>query len=104
MGFRNRARMLDAGFYDFVYDRSGNATCRDHRRVVWPCMDVLADHGEARFFLFVTLSNAVEERLRDELAVVRAVITGSTVIAKRSDHMTPLTERRAGWVLKPLHD
>lgn len=42
--------------------------------------------------------------LRDELAVVSAVITGSTVIAKRSDHMTPLTERRAGWVLKPLHD
>jgi DNA glycosylase AlkZ-like len=105
MGFRDRARMLDAGLHDFVYDRSGNATSVviiDGRVAgVW---NVLADHGKARFFLFATPSTAVEERLRDGLAAVSAVITGSPMIVKRSDHMTPLTERRAGWVLKPLHD
>jgi hypothetical protein len=68
---------------------------------VW---DVLDHHSEARFFPFVNLTYAVEERLRAELADVGAVISGSAVRVSRLDQMMPLTERKAGWVLKPLHD
>ena len=39
-----------------------------------------------------------------DLAAVGAVITGSAVTVTRFDQMTPLIERRAGWMLKPLHD
>jgi hypothetical protein len=105
MGFRQRARMVDAARHEFVYDRAGNATSIvliDGRVAgVW---DVLAHSREARFFLFATPTDAVEERLRAELAAVAAVITGSAVTMRRLDRMTPLTERRAGWVVKPLHD
>jgi hypothetical protein len=105
MGFRQRTRMLDAARYQFVYDRGGNATSVvlvDGRVVgVW---DVDSHRREARFHLFVTLANALEERVRAELAAMGAVITGSAVTVSRSDRMTPLTEQRAGWFVKPLHD
>jgi Winged helix DNA-binding domain len=105
MGFHNRARMVDAARREFVYDRGGNATSVvliDGRVVgVW---DVLAHQGEARFFLFANPTDVIEDRLRAELAAVGALITGSAVTVRRLDRMTPLTERRAGWILKPLHD
>jgi hypothetical protein len=104
MGFRERTRMLDAARYEFVYDRGGNATSvllLDGRVAgVW---DVDIHRREARFFLFVTVANALEERVRAELAAMGAVITGSAVTVSRSDCMTPLTEQRAGWFVKPLH-
>jgi hypothetical protein len=105
MGFHRRTRMMDAERRPYVYDGGGNATSVmlvDGRVAgVW---DVLDHHSEARFFPFVNLTHAVEERLRAELAAVGAAITGSAVRVSRLDQMTPLTERKAGWVLKPLHD
>jgi hypothetical protein len=105
MGFRRRARMLDAERHGFVYDRGGNATSVvlvDGRIAgVW---DVLDHHSEARFFPFVQPTRALQDRLRGKLAGVGAAITGAAVRVRRLDQMTPLTERKAGWVLKPLHD
>ena len=65
---------------------------------------MIAERREARFHPFGTLATAVEERIRAELAAMGAFITGSAVTVQRVDRMTPLTERRAGWVRKPLHD
>jgi hypothetical protein len=105
MGFRQRTRMLDAARHGFVYDRGGNATSVvlvDGRVAgVW---DVDLHRRAASFFLFVALPSAVEERLRAELAIMGAVITGSAVTVSRSDRMTPLTEQRAGWFVKPLQE
>jgi hypothetical protein len=105
MGCHQRAWMVDAERRHLAYDRAGNATSVvliDGRVAgIW---DVLAQRREARFFLFTTPTNAVEERLRLDLAAVSAAITGSAVTVRRSERMTPLTERRAGWMLKPLHD
>jgi hypothetical protein len=105
MGFRSRARLLDDARHDFVYDRSGNATSVllvDGRIAgVW---EVLAQRHEARFHPFGVLATAVEERIRAELAAMGAFITGSAVTVLRVDRMTPLTDRSAGWVRKPLHD
>ena len=105
MGYHRRARMVDAERHAMVYDRSGNVTSVvlvDGRVAgVW---DVLAHRREALFFSFLDPTHTVEERLRTELAAIGAVITGSAVSVRRLDRMTPLTERRAGWVVKPLHD
>jgi hypothetical protein len=46
----------------------------------------------------------VEERIRAELAAMGDFITGSAVTVRRVDRMTPLIDRSAGWVRKPLHD
>ena len=59
---------------------------------------------EARFHSFGAIATAVEERIRAELAAMAAFISGSAVTVQRIDRMTPLTERRAGSVRKPLHD
>ena len=105
MGFRGRARLLDNALHNFVYDRSGNATSvvlvGGRIAGVW---DVIAERREARFHSFGAIATAVEERIRAELAAMGAFITGSAVTVQRVDRMTPLTERRAGWVRKPLHD
>lgn len=104
MGFRGRARLLDNVRHNFVYDRGGNATSVllvDSRIAgVW---DVLAERHEARFHPFGVLATAAEERIRSELAAMGAFITGSAVTVRRIDRMTPLTDRSAGWVRKPLH-
>jgi hypothetical protein len=105
MGFRSRARLLDNARHGFVYDRSGNATSVlliDGRIAgIW---DVLAERHEARFHPFGAPAAAVEERIRAELAAMGAFITGSAVTVRRVDRMTPLIDRSAGWVRKPLHD
>jgi Winged helix DNA-binding domain len=105
MGFRGRGRLMDNARHNFVYDRSGNATSVvlvDARIAgIW---DVIVERDEARFHAFGTLATAVEDRLRAELAAMGAFITGSAVTVQRVDRMTPLTEQRAGWVRKPLHD
>jgi hypothetical protein len=97
--------LLDNALHNFVYDRSGNATSvvlADGRIAgVW---DVLAESHEARFHPFGALATADEDRIRVELADMGAFITGSAVTVRRVERMTPLTDRSAGWVRKPLHD
>ena len=68
---------------------------------VW---DVLTPNGEMGFFPFTTLNSRVADRIRVELARVGSFITGTTVEVRQVGQMTPLTDRRAGWVLRPLHD
>ena len=101
MGFRRRARLLNPDRQDFVYDRSGNATSVvlvDGRIAgVW---DVLTPNGEMGFFPFTTLNSRVADRIRVELARVGSFITGTTVEVRQVGQMTPLTDRRAGWVLR----
>jgi DNA glycosylase AlkZ-like len=105
MGFRRRARLLDPDRQDFVYDRGGNATSLalvDGRIAgVW---DVLIPGGDVRFFPFKSLADPVRDRIEVELARIGSFIAATTVEVRQVGQMTPLTERRAGWVLKPLHD
>jgi hypothetical protein len=104
MGFRRRARLLNPDRQDSVYDRSGNGTSValvDGRIAgVW---DVLTPGGVG-LFPFNTLTGPVADQIMVELARIGAFITDSTVEVHHVGRMTPLTERRAGWVLKPLHD
>jgi hypothetical protein len=105
MGFRRRARLLNPDRRDFVYDRSGNATSVaivDGRIVgVW---DVLTPTGDMRFFPLNSMARPVRDQIEVELARIGSFIAGTTVEVRQVGQMTPLTERRAGWVLKPLHD
>jgi DNA glycosylase AlkZ-like len=104
MGFRRRARLLNPDRQDFVYDRSGNGTSValvDGRIAgVW---DVVTPRGVG-FFPFNTLTGPVADQIKVELARIGSFITDTAVEVRQVDQMTPLTERRAGWVLKPLHD
>jgi hypothetical protein len=104
MGFRRRARMLNHNLHDFVYDRSGNATsvALEDGGVagVWD----VSTRSEVRFFSFNTLTSAATDRIGSEFTRMGSFLTGMTLKVRWVDQMTPLTDRRAGWVLKPLHD
>jgi hypothetical protein len=65
---------------------------------------VLIPGGDVRFFPFKSLADPVRDRIKVELARIGSFIAGTTVEVRQVGQMTPLTERRAGWVLKPLHD
>jgi hypothetical protein len=105
MGFRRRGRLLHPDRQDFVYDRSGNATSValvDGRVAgVW---DVLTPGTEVGFFPFNTLTSPVADQIRVELGRMGSFFTGTAVEVRWVSEMVPLTERRAGWALKPLHD
>ena len=68
---------------------------------VW---DVLAPSGEVAFFLFGTPTSSVADRIKVELPRIGSFIMDTPVEVRQVGQMKPLTERRAGWVLKPLHD
>lgn len=105
MGFRRRARLLNPDRQDFVYDRGGNATSvalvDGQIAGVW---DVLIPSGEIGFFRFDTLTSRVADQIRMELARMGSFIAGTKVEVRWVGEMVPLTDRRAGWVLKPLHE
>jgi DNA glycosylase AlkZ-like len=105
MGFRRRAGLLNPDRQDFVYDRGGNATSValvDGRVAgVW---DVLTPGAEMGFFPFDTLTSPVADQIRVKLARMGSFIAGTKVEVRWVGEMVPLTDRRAGWVLKPLHD
>jgi hypothetical protein len=105
VGFRRRTRLLDPDRQHFVYDRGGNATSVvlvDGRVAgVW---DVLIADGALGFFPFQTLRRPVADQIRVQLGRMGSFLTGTTVEVRSVEEMAPLTERRAGWVLKPLHD
>ncbi|HEU4909675.1 MAG TPA: hypothetical protein VFT17_12465 [Propionibacteriaceae bacterium] len=65
---------------------------------------MLTPRGEMGFFPFDTLTSAVTNRVEAELARLGSFLTGTTVEIRWVGQMVPLTDRRAGWVLKPLHD
>jgi hypothetical protein len=105
MGFRRRARLLNPDRQDFVYDRGGNATSvalvDGQIAGVW---DVLTPSGEVGFFPFDTLTSPVADQIRVELARIGSFIAETEVEVRWVGEMVPLTDRRAGWVLKPLHE
>lgn len=105
MGFRRRARLLNPDRQDLIYDRGGNATSvalvDGQVAGVW---DVLTPSGEMGFFPFDTLTSPVTNRVEAELARLGSFFTGTTAEVQWVGQMVPLTDRRAGWVLKPLHD
>jgi DNA glycosylase AlkZ-like len=105
MGFRRRARLLNPDRQDFVCDRGGNATSvalvDGPVAGVW---DVLTPSGEMGFFPFDSLTSPVTNRVEVELGRMGSFLAGTEVEVRWVSQMVPLTDRRAGWVLKPLHE
>lgn len=101
MGYKDRERYIDAEHYDFIFDRSGNATSTilvDGKVIgVW-------DFEEPVTKIFLFQENK-EELLRGIHLRARALgtfISGKQAITRECISMTPLTMRTAGGVMSPL--
>jgi len=106
MGYKDRERYLDHEYYDYVFDRGGNATSTIllNGRVIgiWDIEEDVAP--TVKLFLF----EVVGEKTRGEI-VAKARETGrfiadEEVEIKECDTMVPLTHRTAGGVMSPLKD
>jgi hypothetical protein len=106
MGYKERTRYLDAGYYDYVFDRSGNATntiLLNGRIIgVWdrdsdskPCF---------KFHLFEKANDHILREIRSQCGKLGVFINGRAVSVSECHTMQPLTERPPGAVMAPLRN
>jgi len=101
MGYKNRDRYLDLNHYNFVFDRSGNATSTillDGRVVgVWDFEEPFM-----KIFLFKDVKAIILKEIHSIAKDVGPFLSGKEVQIKECDSMIPLPQRTAGGVMSPL--
>jgi hypothetical protein len=101
MAYRDRDRYLDGKFFNFVYDRSGNATTTilsDGKIAgVW---DI--DESRLKFFLFFKVTDDVRNQIHVHTEKLGRFIIGKEPAISECKKMLPLTERTAGGFMSPL--
>lgn len=104
MGYKERARYLDPAYYDYIFDRGGNATATillDGRVVgVW---DFESEPAPViKFFLFKKLSPGVRAQLCEKLAEVGRFMLEREADLKTCNSMIPLTKQTMSSFQSPL--
>ena len=101
MAYRDRDRYLDGEFFNFVYDRSGNATatilCDGKITGVW---DI--DESRLKFHLFSKVTDDVRNQIHVHAEKLGRFIIGKKPAISECKKMLPLTERTAGGFMSPL--
>jgi hypothetical protein len=102
MGYRLRARYLDAHRYHYVFDRSGNATATilldGHIIGVWD----ISDRTVMKLLIFQEIPPVLTKQVEREADKTARFITGREVEIRHITAMTPLTQRTAGGFMSPL--
>ncbi|MFX1536347.1 MAG: winged helix DNA-binding domain-containing protein, partial [Promethearchaeota archaeon] len=104
MGYKERERYLHAEHYNYVFDRSGNATStiifNGQVIGVW---DFTEDPDPlVKLFLFDKVKSSTLEEIHSKARKIGTFIANKKVQVKECDSMVPLTERTAGGVMSPL--
>lgn len=106
MGYKVRERYLDQKDYDFIFDRSGNATSTillDGRVVgVWDFTE--KKEPMVKIFLFEEVPTKVYKEIDLKTRKIGRFIADKDVQMKECDSMTPLTQRTAGGFMSPLKE
>ena len=108
MGYKERARYLDERDYDYVFDRSGNATSTilvDGRVAgVWDLEPRPEDAQEpvVKLFFFRPPSPRLREKVHSQARDLGHFIVAGDVRVRECDTMVPLTKRTAGSMMAPL--
>jgi hypothetical protein len=104
MGYKERGRYLDEGYYDKVFDRSGNATSTilvgGKVLGVWDFEG--GEEPVVKLFLFEPMGRDALDKVHVEAQRLGRFIAGREVQIRECDAMVPLTERTAGSVMSPL--
>jgi len=103
MGFKDRERYLDSAYYNYVFDRSGNAAATillDGEVIgVWDF-----EAPVLKVFLFDAAEADVLKEIHAKARGMGTFISGKEVKVKECSSMIPLTQRTAGGVMSPLRD
>jgi len=106
MGYKERERYLDRKHYEYVFDRSGNATSTillDGRIIgVWDS----AEYAKplVKLFLFEKVEGDALKKIYLEAQRIGKFIADGEVRIKECSSMIPLTQRTAGGFMSPLKD
>jgi len=106
MGYKDRERYLNPKYYNYVFDRSGNATStillNGEVIGVWD----IAEKAEpvVKLFLFEEVRKTVLDDIHIMGRKMGKFITERKVQVKECSSMVPLTRRTAGGFMTPLRD
>ncbi|NVM18722.1 MAG: winged helix DNA-binding domain-containing protein [Candidatus Lokiarchaeota archaeon] len=106
MGYKERERYVDLKDFEFIYDRSGNATSTilSNGRVigVWDVVDKPVPL--LKLYLFKKIEEHIMTKINLEGNRIGKFITGQKIGIKNCKKMTPLTKRTMGGFMSPLKD
>jgi len=106
MGYKNRERYINPTYYDYIFDRSGNATSTillNGRIIgVW---DILENpYHNVKLLLFDFVEKKILEKIKKEAKRIGRFIIGYDVQIAECEKMLPLSKRTAGGFITPLKD
>ncbi len=103
MGYKDRQRYLNKKYYDYIFDRGGNATTtillNGQVIGIWDFIE-----PTVKIFLFELTKKNVLDQIYSNAKKIGKFILGKKVGIKECIYMTPLTKRTAGGVMSPLKD
>ncbi|MFX1479211.1 MAG: winged helix DNA-binding domain-containing protein [Promethearchaeota archaeon] len=106
MGYKDRERYINYDYYNYIFDRSGNATSTilfdGYVIGVWDVME--KPKPSIKIHLFVEMGSNVLSMIESECKKMGKFITGNDVEIIHCDKMTPLTKKKMGGFMAPLKD
>ena len=104
MGYKNRERFINQDIYDFVFDRSGNATTTIILDgVVIGIWDFeTKPKPKTKFLLFNQVDNVVISEIKRQAKMIGKFILEREVQIQQCKNPLPLTKRSAGTFMRPL--
>ncbi len=104
MGYKERTRYVDSNYYDYIFDRSGNATTtiliNGKVKGIWDFIS--SKRPEIRFFLLEKLDKILLGEVKNELELLGKFIFEENVKLVECKKMDPLKTRTPGEVQTPL--
>lgn len=105
MGYKFRNRYIEDEGKEYIFDRSGNATnvitLNGKITGIW---DWELKEPVLKYYIFGDLSTNQRKLVYSEMEKMGKFLFTNPFKIIKKDSMEPLTNRTAGWVLKPLRD
>ncbi|HUX99807.1 MAG TPA: crosslink repair DNA glycosylase YcaQ family protein, partial [Candidatus Deferrimicrobium sp.] len=104
MGYKNRRRFINDDIYDFVFDRSGNATTTILLNgVVIGIWDFQANPAPiVKILLFQEITKEILKVIKKQAKLIGEFILEQDVKIQECKNPIPLTKRSAGTFMRPL--
>jgi len=106
MGYKERERYLKIEDYNYVFDRTGNATSTilHNGRIIGIWDIVEKPYPIIKLLLFNFINKALQDDIQIEAERIGRFITDKGIQIKECKKMLPLTKRAAGGFMTPLKD
>jgi len=104
MGYRHRERYVNMNRYEYIFDRSGNATqvvLQDGYVIgIWDI--ILKPKPIGKLYFFENIEDSIFKEVNTKLHELSRFITGKELEIQTCKSMVPLTEKTMGGFMSPL--